>query len=170
MLIPVAVLLVLAALVIVMLEVPLLEDFNLTNAVPLSSAVANVQSTSQRLQSLEAKVQELEQQVSSLNTRLAQVPQVRPLPTSMPTPTRANTESVLVVHVARGNVRSGPGISYDIIGAVQEGQIIEGPFSAGIDESIPVVFWRASSTKVSTQEAAQRWYEDAIVWLVSALA
>ena len=38
-----------------------------------------------------------------------------------------------------------------------------------IDQPIPIVFWKASSTKVRAQEAAERWYEDSIVCLASAL-
>lgn len=42
-------------------------------------------------------------------------------PTAVPTPTRITLDKVLVVHVQLGNVRTGPGMNYDIIGKVQEG-------------------------------------------------
>jgi len=42
-------------------------------------------------------------------------------PTAIPTPTRITIGKVLVVHVQLGNVRTGPGMNYDIIGKVQEG-------------------------------------------------
>lgn len=42
-------------------------------------------------------------------------------PTVVPTPTRITIDKVLVVHVQLGNVRTGPGMNYDIIGKVQEG-------------------------------------------------
>ncbi len=42
-------------------------------------------------------------------------------PTAVPTPTRVTIDKVLVVHVQLGNVRTGPGMNYDIIGKVQEG-------------------------------------------------
>lgn len=44
-----------------------------------------------------------------------------PTPTAIPTPTRITIGKVLVVHVQLGNVRTGPGMDYDIIGKVQEG-------------------------------------------------
>jgi len=40
---------------------------------------------------------------------------------------------------------------------------------ANFAKPVPIVFWKASSTKVRAQEAAERWYEDAIVCLASAL-
>ena len=42
-------------------------------------------------------------------------------PKAVPTPTRITLDKVLVVHVQLGNVRTGPGMNYDIIGKVQEG-------------------------------------------------
>lgn len=42
-------------------------------------------------------------------------------PTPFPTPTRITLDKVLVVLVQLGNVRTGPGMNYDIIGKVQEG-------------------------------------------------
>ena len=44
-----------------------------------------------------------------------------PTPTAIPTPTRITIDKVLVVHVELGNVRTGPGMNYDIIGNVQAG-------------------------------------------------
>lgn len=44
-----------------------------------------------------------------------------PTPPAIPTPTRITIGKVLVVHVQLGNVRTGPGMDYEIIGKVQEG-------------------------------------------------
>ncbi len=48
-----------------------------------------------------------------------------PTPTPVPTPTRITIDKVLVVHVELGNVRTGPGMDYDIIGNVQAGDRLD---------------------------------------------
>ena len=48
-----------------------------------------------------------------------------PIPTAIPTPTRITIDKVLVVHVELGNVRTGPGMNYDIIGNVQAGDRLD---------------------------------------------
>ena len=88
---------------------------------------------------LETKIQELAQQLANRNDNKTQAdptpdqnqaqvhrtpketasPTPTPVPT--PTPTRVTIDKVLVVHVQLGNVRTGPGMNYDIIGKVQEG-------------------------------------------------
>ena len=88
---------------------------------------------------LETKIQELAQQLANRNDNKNQAgptpdqnqaqvhrtpketasPTPTPVPT--PTPTRITIDKVLVVHVQLGNVRTGPGMNYDIIGKVQEG-------------------------------------------------
>ena len=85
---------------------------------------------------VETKIRELAQQLANRNNKSqadaspdqneAQVHRtqeqtVRPTPTPIPTPTRTTIDKVLVVHVQLGNVRTGPGMDYDIIGNVQEG-------------------------------------------------
>ena len=88
---------------------------------------------------VETKTQELAQQLTNRNDNKTQAgptpdqnqaqvhrtpketasPTPTPVPT--PTPTRVTIDKVLVVHVQLGNVRTGPGMNYDIIGKVQEG-------------------------------------------------
>ena len=86
---------------------------------------------------LETKIQELEQQFANRNDKKSQVESssdqneaqvhrsqkesASPTPTAIPTPTRITIDKVLVVHVELGNVRTGPGMNYDIIGNVQAG-------------------------------------------------
>ena len=86
---------------------------------------------------LETKIQELAQQFANRNAeknqadptsdqneaqvRRSQKQTASPTPTPIPTPTRITIDKVLVVHVQLGNVRTGPGMNYDIIGKVQEG-------------------------------------------------
>ncbi|MDE0632387.1 MAG: SH3 domain-containing protein [Caldilineaceae bacterium] len=53
--------------------------------------------------------------------RRSQEEAASPTATAIPTPTRITIAKVLVVHVQLGNVRTGPGMAYDIIGKVQEG-------------------------------------------------
>ena len=48
-----------------------------------------------------------------------------PIPTAIPTPTRITIDKVLVVQVELGNVRTGPGMNYDIIGNVQAGDRLD---------------------------------------------
>ena len=52
-------------------------------------------------------------------------PTPTPIPTPIPTPTRITIDKVLVVHVELGNVRTGPGMNYDIIGNVQAGDRLD---------------------------------------------
>ncbi len=86
---------------------------------------------------LETKIQELAQQFANRNAEKnqadptshqneaqvhrSQEQTASPTPTAIPTPTRITINKVLVVHVQLGNVRTGPGMNYDIIGKVQEG-------------------------------------------------
>ena len=48
-----------------------------------------------------------------------------PSPTPVPTATRTNLDIVLDVQVQLGNVRTGPGMNYEIIGNVQEGDRLD---------------------------------------------
>lgn len=86
---------------------------------------------------LETNIQDLAQQLANRNdnkTQAAASPHqnqaqvhrtpmqtATPTPSPPPTPTRTTIDKVLVVHVQLGNVRTGPGMDYDIIGKVQEG-------------------------------------------------
>jgi len=86
---------------------------------------------------LDTKLQELVQQFANRNDNKSQADSssdqneaqvsrsqeetASPTPTAIPTPTRITIGKVLVVHVQLGNVRTGPGMDYDIIGKVQEG-------------------------------------------------
>ncbi|MCY3707991.1 MAG: SH3 domain-containing protein [Caldilineaceae bacterium] len=53
--------------------------------------------------------------------RRSQEEAASPTATAIPTPTRITIAKVLVVHVQLGNVRTGPGMDYDVIGKVEEG-------------------------------------------------
>ena len=94
-------------------------------------------SAQDRTLTAETKTRELAQQLANRNDNksqagqtshqnAAQVPRspkqtVSPTPTPPPTPTRTTIDKVLVVHVQLGNVRTGPGLDYHIIGKVREG-------------------------------------------------
>lgn len=85
-----------------------------------------------RVEALETRVLENNRAIRSLRTdvrniraTLTAVPTAPPPPT--PTPTLTPSDNVLVVTIARGNVRSGPGTNHGVIGSVQQGDILEGP-------------------------------------------
>ena len=110
----------------------LTSDFDWRN-IKLSKEV----SAEDFIHNLETRFQELAQQFANRNHNKKQAdaspPQnetqvhrspmatASPTPTPVPTPTRITIGKVLVVHVQLGNVRTGPGMNYDIIGKVQEG-------------------------------------------------
>lgn len=84
---------------------------------------------------LASRVQELERKVGWLEGELRSQAMILDGLTDSPTPEPTSapvvdlnpvpTDSVLIVQVERGNVRSGPGTTYPVIGNVKAGQIIE---------------------------------------------
>ena len=91
-------------------------------------------------QDLASTVEELTERMEAMETRLAPtatptitstpiiVPTITTTPTVTPTPIpTADPDSVIVVQVARGNVRSGPGTQYAIVAVVESGDILQGP-------------------------------------------
>ena len=110
----------------------LTSDFDWRN-IKLSKEV----SAEDFIHNLETRIQELAQEFANRNrnknqadasshqneTQVHRSPMATasPTPTPVPTPTRITIGKVLVVHVQLGNVRTGPGMTYDIIGKVQEG-------------------------------------------------
>ena len=99
----------------------------------VTSVVLRVQDLSDRVDALEEK--KLDQRLSAIETRTVPTPTLTPTPASTPTPTLTPTETpipipdtVLVVTVARGNARSGPGTQYDIVGVVTQGDTLTGPY------------------------------------------
>lgn len=89
---------------------------------------------------LASTVEELAERVEELETRVAptatptitptsiNTPTVTTTPTVTPTPIpTADPDSVIVVQIARGNVRSGPGTQHDIVAVVESGDILQGP-------------------------------------------
>ena len=89
---------------------------------------------------LASTVEELAERVEELETRVAPTatptktaapiitPTTTPTHTVTPTPIpTADPDSVIVVQIARGNVRSGPGTQHDILAVVQSGDILQGP-------------------------------------------
>lgn len=89
---------------------------------------------------LASTVEALTERVEAMETRLAPTatptitstpvgtPTKRPTPTVTPTPVpTADPDSVIVVQVARGNVRSGPGTQHAILAVVESGDILQGP-------------------------------------------
>ena len=70
------------------------------------------------LAALTGQVSSHEERIAALETRTA------PTPTATPVPA---PDTVLVVTIARGNVRAGPGTQHAIVGSVSQGEALEGP-------------------------------------------
>ena len=85
------------------------------------------------VEELAARVEELETRVAPTSTPTktstpVSTPTVTTTPSVTPTPfPTPDPDSVIVVQVARGNVRSGPGTQYDIRAVVESGDILQGP-------------------------------------------
>ena len=88
--------------------------------------------------SLQARVETLEAQVSLLSREISYLQATAevlddstpvPTPTRTPRPIPGTDSQTLIVTVERGNVRTGPSTDFQVIGYVQQGQILEGPFS-----------------------------------------
>ncbi|MDE0311414.1 MAG: SH3 domain-containing protein [Caldilineaceae bacterium] len=88
--------------------------------------------------SLQARVETLEAQVSLLSREISYLQATAevlddstpvPTPTRTPRPIPGTDSQTLIVTVETGNVRTGPSTDYQVIGYVQQGQILEGPFS-----------------------------------------
>lgn len=108
----------------------------------LEALVELITSMSDRMNSFEDRVagleeDELDARLSALETRTAPTPTPKPTPTPEATPTPELTptptaipvpDTVLVVTVARGNARSGPGTQYDILDVVTQGDTLTGPY------------------------------------------
>ncbi len=124
---------------------------SLTSAVDWQKLWQTIDTSSQDwVLTLATQIQTLEQQFTSWNERLRQFEQASvqkeaqaqrdqkqtagttptpfpptPTPTSVPTAARTNLDLVLDVQVQLGNVRTGPGMNYEIIGKVQEGDRLD---------------------------------------------
>lgn len=117
-----------------------------------------------RIRTLENKVLKLEQDVHAQGIVIDKLA-VKPMPlaTSIVDLNPVPAGSVLVVQVERGNVRSGPGTTYPVIGYVKSGQVIEGVLGRHdngwyrvccTDENEPG--WLAGSLVVLRQKAGDR--------------
>ena len=106
----------------------------------LGALAENIEELFAGQEDLASTVQELAERVEELETRVAPTatptktattvitPTTTPTHTVTPTPIPTpDPDSVIVVQVARGNVRSGPGTQYDIVAVVESGDILQGP-------------------------------------------
>ena len=124
---------------------------SLTSAVDWQKLWQTIDPSSQEwVLNLATQIQTLEQQFTSWNEKISQFEQASvqkeaqlqrdqkqtagstptpfpptPTPTSVPTAARTNLDLVLDVQVQLGNVRTGPGMNYEIIGKVQEGDRLD---------------------------------------------
>ena len=124
---------------------------SLTSAVDWQKLWQTIETSSQEwVLTLATQIQNLEQQFTSWNEKLRQFEQASvqneaqlqrdqkqtagstptpfpptATPTPIPTAARTNLDLVLDVQVQLGNVRTGPGMNYEIIGKVQEGDRLD---------------------------------------------
>ena len=84
-----------------------------------------------RVEALEAQVSELSREISNLQATAQVLDDSTPVPTptGTPRPIPGSHSLTLIVTVATGNVRTGPSTDYQVIGYVEQGQILNGPFS-----------------------------------------
>lgn len=123
----------------------------LTSAVDWQKLWQTIETSSQEwIHTLAAQFQTLEQQFTSWNEKISQFERASdpneaqhqrdkkqtagstptafpptPVPTAIPTAARTNLDLVLDVQVQLGNVRTGPGMNYEIIDKVQEGDRLD---------------------------------------------
>ena len=77
------------------------------------------------------RVDSHDDRIAAIETAIAPTPTPRTLPTATPIPTATPEpapDTVLVVTIARGNVRAGPGTQHAIVGSVSQGDTLEGPY------------------------------------------
>ena len=82
---------------------------------------------------LATKIADVEDRLEALENPPTPTPDLTPviIPTSTSIPTSTPEpapETVLVVTIARGNVRAGPGTQHAIVGSVSQGDTLEGPY------------------------------------------
>ena len=96
------------------------EDLILTLETNIQALVQQFANRNETRNQVESSSDQKEAQVHRSQKETAS-----PTPTAIPTPTRITIDKVLVVHVELGNVRTGPGMNYDIIGNVQAGDRLD---------------------------------------------
>lgn len=105
--------------------------FLLPTAVLVAQGELTLESIAEALAELTDRVDDNDDRLAALETRTAPTPTpaATPTPEATPTPTPIPTpETVLVVTIARGNVRAGPGTQHAIVGSVSQGDTLEGPY------------------------------------------
>ena len=137
--------------------------FLLPTAVLVAQGELTLESIAEALAELTDRVDDNDERLAALETRTAPTPTPVATPTPTPVP---EPETVLVVTVARGNVRESPGTQHAIVGTVSKDDVLTGPYQeqAGWYEFCCVnddqKAW-ISSTLVSVTEAGEisAWQE-----------
>lgn len=96
------------------------EDWILTLATQILTLGQQITSWNEKISQFEPSSDQNEAQVQGRQKETAAT-----TPTPIPTATRTNLDLVLDVQVQLGNVRTGPGMNYEIIGNVQEGDRLD---------------------------------------------
>ena len=109
-------------------------QLNAQGVVTLEDVVENLRLLTRKVEVQDAYSDTLATRVVDVENRLEAI-ENPPTPTPAPTPISVPTstpepapETVLVVTIARGNVRAGPGTQHAIVGSVSQGDALEGPY------------------------------------------
>ncbi len=99
--------------------------FLLPTVVLVAQSDLTLEDIAEALAELTDRVDNNDDRLSALETRTAPTPTPVATPTATPVPV---PETVLVVTIASGNVRAGPGTQHAIVGSVSQGDTLEGPY------------------------------------------
>ncbi len=99
--------------------------FLLPTVVLVAQGELTLEGVAKALAELTDRVDDNDERLAALETRTAPTPTPVATPTATPVPV---PETVLVVTIARGNVRAGPGTQHAIVGSVSQGDTLEGPY------------------------------------------
>lgn len=90
-----------------------------------------LESLAEAIAQITGRVDSHDDRIAAIETAIAPTPTPRTPPTATPIPTATPEpapDTVLVVTIARGNVRAGPGTQHAIVGSVSQGDTLEGPY------------------------------------------
>ncbi len=90
-----------------------------------------LESLAEAIAQITGRVDSHDDRIAAIETAIAPTPPPKTPPTATPIPTATPEpapDTVLVVTIARGNVRAGPGTQHAIVGSVSQGDALDGPY------------------------------------------
>lgn len=99
--------------------------FLLPSVILVAQGEITLEGVAEALSTLSNRVDANNRRIAALETLTAPTPTPEATATATPVP---EPETVLVVTIARGNVRDGPGTQHAVVGAVSKDQILTGPY------------------------------------------